>query len=276
MRSLKIACAMLMLGGCGTYVPSLQVWPGASEQLFVLAITESIKCELSAAITNVLNDDKEFAIENEQSRTAEWFETWGVQVALKLIIDEETTFNPSAVWLPTSEFTLSAGGSLSSNAIRTNKLNYFYSIDSLYDRSVALDQEADDHVRPCKSLTEFSGISKPPIIRSDLKIQESISTYILASGTGTITDPSQSIEKSQKNNFTHEIIFRLSASGNINPQWVLSESRINTGTRLLSANREREHNLIMTFGPLDEDSNLAQSAEQSFFASQINSELRRD
>ena len=275
MRSLKIACAMLMLGGCGTYVPNLQVMPGTDESLFVQSIAQSIRCEISAAITQIINSDKAAAKING-IRTAAWLEEWGVQVGLTLDVNESTTVTPTGTWFPTDQFTLFGRASVSSKATRRSKLNYFYGVENLYDETAPLSINSRDQVRFCRQLNSPPGIITPPIVRSDLKIASALGSYILAAGTGTITDDAQRNVRTQQNGFTHTVRFELSAAGGVNPQWILNESTINRQSTLASASRNRTHELIVTFGPLDADSNLAQSAADSFLAAQINSSINLD
>ena len=273
MRSLKMACAMLMLGGCGTYVPNLQVYPGAVESDLVRAIAASVRCEMSVAVTRLIGSDKARSEASEIPRTLSWLDDWGVQVSLRLEVEENTRVNPTFSWSPTNEFTLGGGVSASSTAGRTTKLNYLYSVGDLYDDEVSLDSDLNSESKYCEQRLTSPGIIETPLIRSDLKIYEALESYTFSTTTGTITDSAQRNTPGQQNNFTHEVKFQLVASGTMSPRWILSESRINPSGSVLSASRTRTHKLIATFGPIDSTGSLAQSAASSFFAAQINAEI---
>ena len=95
----SLAAGILLLGGCGTYVPNIQEFPGdtVDGQLFVQKIVQNINCEITDAVRYVVEQDKKLP-----RRTAAWFEDRGVQTTLTLTMDEKGSVNPVVNWLPPS------------------------------------------------------------------------------------------------------------------------------------------------------------------------------
>ena len=124
-----------MLASCGTYVPDIQEPPfrqGAQQEL-VQAIVTSVHCEVINAVVDLYNQSQRYP---DLKPIANSMSTWGVQMALTLKTRENSTFNPSAVWTPISpaSFTLGASATLSSEAVRTNILNFYYTVAELRAR----------------------------------------------------------------------------------------------------------------------------------------------
>ena len=127
---------MLLFGleGCGFYVPSLRDWPnndeiGAIEM--VTAIVSSVRCELSNAVTGVVDRDIRAARGRASHRHyTDFLNDWGAEVAFTFTIVEKTDVNPTNVWMPATAasaiFTLGANANLSTEATRIEKLNFFY------------------------------------------------------------------------------------------------------------------------------------------------------
>lgn len=59
MSKLILIIAICILGGCGTYVPSIQEIPGdgAVGQEFVHKILSNVTCEIHDAVKTVIDDD---------------------------------------------------------------------------------------------------------------------------------------------------------------------------------------------------------------------------
>lgn len=152
------------LGGCGTFVPNLQEFPGApgDAERLVHAIVHSVHCELKDAVTYVIDADKDLARANG-ARTAEWFDNWGMQAALTLTVAEKTEVNPTGTWTSnpiTLFFTLGGGVDASSEATRIDTLNFYYTVRALYAEPPCNPNAASPH--PVGSL----------LIQSDLKLRE--------------------------------------------------------------------------------------------------------
>lgn len=106
-----------MLGGCGTYVPSIQeIGDDPNGLLLVQAIIESVHCELRNAATQIYWDDQKVK-QRRGSRVTEYFDKWGAQVQLQLTVEETTRLNPSASWMPNMLFSLGSTATLSAEAL---------------------------------------------------------------------------------------------------------------------------------------------------------------
>ncbi len=248
----------LCLCGCGTVVPEIQEFPGTQvdSQILVQAIVRSIHCEIRNAITHVINQDKRLASLHNGARTAPWIDKWGVQIQLTLTIDERGSIDPSAVWTPpnpmTALFTLGGGISASSEATRVDTFNYYYTVKDLYALGYC---PADDNAHaPLGSL----------LIQGDLKTREWLATQIFNVGTG------EGVINTKTNALTHDVKFAVDTSGNLTPAWQFVHVTVNQGGPLLTASRNRTHDVLMTFGPIDPTTKqLANTAAGTFLASQI-------
>lgn len=259
-------CALLT--GCGTYVPELADPPSnqADGQLLVQAIVRSVNCEMRNAVAFVIDRDKELAAINGQ-RTAAWFEKWGVQAALTLTIDEKTSINPTAIWTPpnpaTALFTLAGGVSASADATRIDTLNFYHTVKDLY------------RLGPCPAGDNAAAPMKSLLIQGDLKLRQWLVSHVLAAGTGEITAPTGIDTPLKQDALSHEVRFLVATSGNINPAWTFVHVNVNPAGPLLSTSRDRTHDLLLTFGPVDPSSKrLASVAAGTFQASQIGVYMR--
>ncbi|SEF11037.1 hypothetical protein SAMN05444161_8516 [Rhizobiales bacterium GAS191] len=234
-----------LLAGCGTYVPGIAEFPGnqVEGQKLVRAIVASVHCEMRNAISYTINQDKSVATQFHQPRSAPWLDKWGVQVALTITVDEKTLVNPNTVWTraePVSAlFTLSGGTNISSDATRIDKLNYYYTVKELYDLGACTPDETPN--RTVQSL----------LIQSDLKLKEWLLSQTVAVGTGDITVPTGISTPLKQNALSHEVKFEVVSGGNLTPGWKLAHATINQSGLFLSASRDRTHDLLMTFGPID-------------------------
>jgi hypothetical protein len=260
-RSIPVFIGAVMLGGCGLYVPEVRDFPNGrstvSNNLLVQAIIISIHCELEDAVTRVINDDIATAKAN-RFYYAQFLRNWGAEVALTLTLDEKSVVNPSGIYAPlsplTSVFTLSGGLSATAEATRVDKVNYYYRVSELYlgpNRKCVRDDNP-----PKDSL----------LIQSDLKLYEWLSVMVNGTATGIITSVSN------QNVLSHQITFDVVTTGNLNPAWTLVRGSIGQGTTLLAASRDRKHDLLVTFGPLDKSQSgtfLTPIAEQTHISSQV-------
>jgi hypothetical protein len=231
----------LTLAGCGTYVPEIRDFPNngtsAQNNQLVQAILVSVRCEIQDAVTKVINADLESGRING-SFAAQFLRGWGAQVALTLQLEEKSAINPNGVYAPltplTSLFTLSAGFEASADATRIDKVNYKYKVSDLYlgpgGRRCIRDENP-----PRDSL----------LIQSDLKLGEWLSAMINGTATNIIT----SVGK--ENVLSHQVTFEVITSGDITPAWKLVTGSINQSGTFLAAKRDRTHDLVITFGPLD-------------------------
>lgn len=250
----------LSVGGCGTYVPELREFPNytqADTQNMIDAIVQSVRCELSHAITAVVDNDISEARLRQSKRTySDFLGGWGAEVALTFTVVEKTSGAPSVLWAPpspaSSVFTLSTGVTGSAQATRIEKMNFFYTVAELYGLQ-------------CKgSDIRYDSF----LIQNDLKIADLLLGRIGPASLGTVHTPGAG----QKNVLSHEISFQIVTSGNATPMLKLVRATINPSGPLFSVSRDRTHDLLITFGPIaGGGKSLIAIAEQSHFSSQITS-----
>lgn len=221
----------LALGGCGMYVPEIQEFPGdrADGQILVNAIIRNVKCEVRDALDDLYRI---------QRRT--FLDTWGVQVVLNLTMVETGALNPTVSWMPPSPadavFTLAAGGTLSSQATRTDKLSLYYTVAEL------------------RRLGRCIPEARPPgpfLLQSDLKLNEWLVDTVTVQNTGGgvfSQDPKGPFGTSV---LQHEVKFDVVTSASATPSWVLRRVTVNPTGTFLSLGRERTHDLTITLGPTD-------------------------
>jgi hypothetical protein len=252
------------LAGCGTYVPEIQEFPGgpADGQLLVQDIVQSVHCEVANAVSEVINADILLAKQkNHGFRSIGWLDTWGAQLTLTLTVVEKSAFSPNGAYVPaspiTSLFTLAGAAGLTSEATRTDTLNYFYSVADL------------TRAAPCSF--HSGGPPNSLLVQSDLKLREWLFSQLMSFGTGVVDYPTNPAGSFKQNVLSHEVKFVVSTSGSLNPAWTLVRGTINQSGSLLSANRDRTHDLLITFGPIDKDATkgLASAAAETHFAKQV-------
>jgi hypothetical protein len=186
---------------------------------------------------------------------------WGAQVALTLQLEEKSAVNPNGVYAPltplTSLFTLSAGFTASADATRIDKINYKYKVSELYLGPG--DRKCERDTNPPKDSL---------LIQSDLKLAEWLNSMINGTATGIITGVGK------ENVLSHQVTFEVVTSGDITPAWKLVTGSINQSGPFLFAKRDRTHDLVITFGPLDKGRTgnfLIPIAENTHIQSQLSS-----
>jgi hypothetical protein len=238
-----ILCAIgigLMLAGCGTTVPEIQENPRYPDpERLVVAVVGSIHCELRNAITYVINSDRSRYWDHGWPLEADWLNNWGAQIQITLTIDEQSSLSPSGLYFPTKIFSLFGGASVSSDAVRTDTLNYYYTVKELYrlGKGCAPNTIASFADHPTGSL----------LIQSDLKLKEWLLSVVQSQAVGDISITANN--KNAKNAITHQVTFKIISSGNITPTWKLVHATINPTVPLFLASRSRTHDLLITFGP---------------------------
>jgi hypothetical protein len=117
------------------------------------------------------------------------------------------------------------------------------------------------------------------LIRNDLKIGELIDSRTLPASTGIASTPNGANTSSgDKNVLSQEITFEVVTSGDLTPTWILARATVNATGNFFSTGRDRTHDLIVTFGPLDKAQggrSLIAIAEQSHLSPQISSGIRQ-
>lgn len=267
-RSLNILAIVTALSAsaCGTFVPGLQELStdASAEQKLVQAIVTSIHCDLSNAVIDFIDSDRDAAVYNKGLRQAAWIDRWGAQVTITLTIEDQTTLNPTATGLPPSPadavFTIAGGLRGSATATRTNKLNFFYTVKDLYKRG------------GCQTGIQPTTGAPSPLIQNNLRTKDWLFDQIAPSGTKEGVYPVSSSNVFQQNVLSHDVKFQIITSGSLNPTWKLTRVFVNDSGTLVSTSRDRTSDLLVTFGPLDPSQNnksLIPQAENIHFAQQF-------
>jgi hypothetical protein len=276
MKSVLYGCTAVLLAlvetGCGLGVSQLpEVWDRAdqySTARMELQIKQAIFCELRAAAiearrvnrssyhyrgTNVTSaDDLPFA------------DSWGAQITLTLTADEKSTLAPSVSLknplLPETSygqavarsFTLGLGGTLSSQNVRYDKFDFYYSAADL----ILGAGEGDICGSPPTALLGPKSSSSPFIDGTNLGIREWLPGAVAVSdfqrssranlnGEGLALGSGGSFTSDSA---TYDNKFVIVSDGNVTPTYNLV--KIATGTTpLLDLNRTRTHELLITIAP---------------------------
>ena len=120
-----VACAGVFVAGCAT-VPDLQY-----EGIEISQIVHRVQCELAFAVPEI---DGKYPSGNFQ-----WVKYWTAKVDLQLDTNDLSSLKPGATFIEpfapsggvAQSFTLGAGGELTANASRTDKLSFTLSLKEL-------------------------------------------------------------------------------------------------------------------------------------------------
>lgn len=247
-------CAAL-LGGCGTYVPSIRTIPTddpGEENDMVATVIRSINCELSYTVTKVILNDQDDASRRPNRKIyAGYLRDWGAEVAINFTTVERSSFNPTLLLTPMSSasyvFTASGGLTVSSDANRIQKTNIFYTIAELYKPDVFNNRRGREVCRDPTGNKEGS-----PLVDIDLKLFSLLESRIASAALGSAKLPSNDpTVAGLKNVLNQTISFKITSSGNLTPSWKLVPASFNSSGTFFSTGRDNTHELVFTFGPLD-------------------------
>jgi hypothetical protein len=233
----------LILTGCGTVVPDTQDFPGnqGDQQLLVAAVIQSIHCEVSNAISDIYDQVKKYPA---MTPVAKALDTWGVQLTLSLKTEEKGTLNPTVVWTPpspaTALFSLAGSATLSSDAIRTDKLYFYYRVKDLKHHH-------------CPTGIQPSAPVSSPLIQTNLKFGDWLYDTLIPVGNGDITLPTSPNGPLKTNVVYYEVSFEVTTSGGLTPAWKFTRVSVNPSGTLAAASRDRTHDLQITMGPGDQN-----------------------
>lgn len=254
-----LATALAVAGsGCGTRVPSLQELSPESdaEQKLVQAVVKSIHCDISNAVRQFILDDRGNTV-----RQGAWLENWGAQVTITLQVEEKTALAANASGVPGNPLFV-LGGSIggSADAMRINKVNYFYTVKQLIARGGCA-----TGVQPNTGAPSF-------LIQNDLGVGQWLYDQLAVAGQGEGTYPAAPTNTFKQNVLSHEVKFVISTNGGATPSWKLVNVSVNSTGPFFSTSRDRTSDLLVTFGPTDPAQNnqgLAPQAAEIHFAQQI-------
>jgi hypothetical protein len=231
----------VVLTGCGTFAPSLQEF--GDEALLVQSIVTSVHCDVANAVRAVINKDSYGNLRHLGPVEKEWYEHWGAEIALTLALDDTTTLSPNAVGMPPSPasaiFTIGGNASISSEATRTDKVNYFFTMKQLYKRA------------PCTTGLQPRQGAPSIIIQNDLQTKAWLNDQLLPYQTREANLETSAKSILGQNVLSHEMRFIVTTSGGINPAFTLTRATVNQSGTFFNTSRNRTSDLIVTFGPLD-------------------------
>jgi hypothetical protein len=243
----------------------------AAQMTLQLTIQESTTLSPGLSLnTPMHNGVVNFAGEYFGSSTASFGGPWAPFVSG---YPSTSTFGP----LPVAQsYSLGFGGKANAQATRTETSGAFFTVASLVnnakknDRFEAekstcdnqtIDEEARNRLYHNQQSKELSKTAQflSLITNNDLKIYEWLKSVLhiqniiagMGGGTvGTSNDSSKSPGVGQ-NAITHEVQFVVLTDGNVTPSWRLVRVSANQSSPLFDTQRQRTHDLIVTFGPKD-------------------------
>ncbi|WP_156649682.1 hypothetical protein [Methylobacterium sp. Leaf89] len=275
-----VACTFA--SGCGTYIPSTRdiTSTDSDEVEMIEEISRTINCELSHTVTRIIDLDDFDSRRGGGGRTyASFLKEWGVQVALNMTVYERTNFNPTVLVTPPPTpsviTTLAGGGTLNGEAYRLQKINFFYTVQDLYRPRFF--KEAEYNIEACRNPARYKAGS--PLVDSDLRLFSLIKGRISSTALGFSRGPESPVLSSgEKNALSQTVSFKVTASGQFNPSFKLTRAGLNPSGNLFSTGRDRTHELVFTFGPLDKSlagrSALAPLAQQIHLDTQLQTGIR--
>jgi len=230
----------MLLSACGVRTPEVVLGsdPNAAS-FFVNAIVNHVRCELRYAVRYAVWYDIENARQQpDRRRRIAWLEKWGAKLALKLLVKEGGSINPSVsliTALPMEQtYTTALGGSLSAQATRTVNLEFYYDFASEFlGRSF-------DRTRPPEKCVPPGSFQ----IEGDLRLAQFLDMATFPFYLPGNVSPKPPEATSQ------EIEFVTSVDGNISPIWKLVRVETSGGsTGMFDANRSKTNDIIVSIGP---------------------------
>lgn len=180
-------------------------------------------------------------------------DTWGVQTTLTLTVDEETNVTPGLGLSSVDKtFALGLGGTISSQAVRVDKYDTFYSIKDVID--VRGDQQICDPVEREKQSQPRSS-SSPFLVLSRVGIREwlpeayAASRFIRSSRESPLgIGPPLTSGSFASDSISYDIKFVIEANASGTPIWTLRRVSSESTVRL---SRTKTHQLLVTIGPAE-------------------------
>lgn len=272
---LIVAVACISQSGCGTYIPSQRDWPNGSSRLVAdmnSTLVRSVVCELSYAVTLAVMNDLDQAKKRPSLKAyGSFLADWGVEVATDLSVTENSTLAPSFSWTPDKPISITTGVSAEAIATNENKYNIFYPISALYRPDLFT---LNTKTRPCRD--PKGNKEGSPLVDIDLQILPLLESRIQVVQLGLADDPKTLADVlGVKNVLTQTVSIKEKVSGDVTPKWEFTTTNVNPSGTLLSAGRERTHQLVFTFGPLAAGKRaLTPLAEQFHLNEQLKAGLR--
>jgi hypothetical protein len=239
----------LLCSGCGAVVPEVgEIWDNNSgvpaDKTLEMLIKKKVFCELQRAVSDIQAEPGFTVIFNNGKKIQKkWIpETWGVLMTLQITVDESTAASPGVTLNDplkpvtsfgssvAQSFKASLGGTFSTEANRQDKFTYYYLVKDL------------EGSQPACNYPRETGSSF--LLNDDLEIKKWLANA-MNMRTGL-----QTSEVSQQEVATYDIKFIVTTNIGATPTWSLLRVTASNGTpNLLGFNRNRTHELILSFGP---------------------------
>ena len=251
------------LSGCGLYVPNKHLF--RSDQRYIdptnqemfqntegrseANIIGNLRCEIENGIYVAA------AIQHDgKNNTAYLRDSWGTQVTLKLIWDEQSSLSPGLSFIhPLSNSqsrTIGFGGSASAHATRIETVTFLYENKALWDAEAKWLR--DGVANPKQSMSDCTRRETGTMIDSNLKISEFIVDKATVASTGIASTDEP--ENAPFSVFQEQLTFVGAYSANFTPTWKLTRLGANTTGNLVAGTRTVTGDVIITLGPLLETS----------------------
>jgi hypothetical protein len=250
--ALLLLPCVLVLYGCGTYVPQIEeAWEAVDvTPSMETRIKENIFCETLNALRDVNRNESINGIQVIPN-------DYGVQMQINLEVEEAGAINPSIgyndqllngvvhkiITVPQS-FALNGAANLSSTATRTDTSYSYYNVGKI--TAPGANPFCNDPHNPL----DLHGSS--PLLKSDLGISAFLREAAPAALIFASSAPaSGGAGKSAKwDVFSYDIKFAVVTNASVNPVWKLVNLTAGAGALpLLNLGRTRTHELVLTFGP---------------------------
>jgi hypothetical protein len=243
--------ANFALAGCGTYVPQMQeAWEKSRTPVLTAGgdlefkIREKIYCEIVKAVHD-----------NDQLLPLRW----GVQSTVDLQVDETGSLNPGVSFIePLTDGqsrSIGVGGTLSSQGTREDKFSNYWNLDKLrrFDGGTCKNEKIDRHG---SSLLLESDLGISIWLNDRLQTERALPSSQIPKDSGDLF---------KQDVMSYHVKFVVVSSGNVNPVWKLVRFSAGEGSSLVTANRTRSHDLLLTFGPAfkPNEANVAFSSHQA-------------
>ncbi|MBA9067837.1 hypothetical protein FHR71_001572 [Methylobacterium sp. RAS18] len=179
-------------------------------------------------------------------------DTWGAQVTLTLTVDEATKFAPGFGFNEVDKsFSFGLGGNLSSQAVRIDTYDSFYTV---YDLATVFDERKQICNNPPSNLGPRNTTS-PFFVYSDLGIRSwlpqaaATNNFIRSSRRASNGEgPPLTSGSFASDAISYDIKFVVDTNIGATPTWTLK--RFNSQSTL-SLSRTRTHQLLVTLGPAE-------------------------
>jgi hypothetical protein len=238
-----------LCSGCGAVVPQVgEIWDNNSgipaDKTLEMLIKKKVFCEVQRAVSNIQAEPGFTVIQNNgKTISKKWIpETWGVLMTLQITVDESTGTNPGVTLNDplkpvesfgssvAQSFKTSIGGTFSTEANRQDKFTYYYLVKDLEGTQPACNY--------------------PPEYGSSFLLDDNLEIQKWLANAMNMRTSLQTSEVSQQEVATYDIKFIVTTNVGVTPTWTLLRVTGSNGTpSLFGLNRNRTHELILTFGP---------------------------